>query len=124
MIALDTQPAIKTDAYPVFAEPLGVGGMESIFIIGYPEGTTQLQLSFENNRLLEMNDRYLRYRTPTEKGSSGSPLFDSSWRLVGIHHAKVDDLDSFGAPGTKLSANEGVWIKRIQVAIQNATAAT
>lgn len=117
VIALDDAKDIASDPYPVFSRPLPVGGTGRIFIIGYPEASTQIRVSFENNQLLEMNDKYLRYRTPTEQGSSGSPLFDSDWQLVGIHHYSSPDLDSFQTPGRKLAANQGVWIRRIQRAI-------
>jgi trypsin-like peptidase len=118
VIALDNASDIVSDRYPVFARPLPVGGTGRIFIIGYPEGSTQIRMSFENNQLLEMNDRHLRYRTPTEEGSSGSPLFDGEWQLVGIHHYSSQALDSFLTPGKKLAANQGVWIRRIQRAIE------
>ena len=120
VIALDNASDIVSDRYPVFARPLPVGGTGRIFIIGYPEGSTQIRVSFENNQLLEMNDRHLRYRTPTEEGSSGSPLFDSEWQLVGIHHYSSQAFDSFLTPGKKLAANQGVSIRRIQRAITQA----
>jgi hypothetical protein len=118
IISLECPPAPREPSYPMFTKQLPVGGTASIFIIGYP-GTTTIQFSFNNNRLLEMNDTYLRYRTPTDGGSSGSPLFDDDWRLVGIHHFTSDQLKSFQNPATTLAANQGIWIKKILAAIES-----
>jgi len=117
IVALERSIDLGEDPYPVSTKPIPSGGLGSIFVIGYPEGGTQAMVSFENNRLLEMSESYLRYRTPTAPGSSGSPLFDADWQLVGIHHSTSKGFDSFKEPGKKLAANEGVWIRRIQQAI-------
>ena len=66
---------------------------------------------------------YLHYRTPTEGGNSGSPVFSTEndkWAVIGLHHAGFDKakgrprLD--GKPGTNF-ANEGVWVDSIRAAI-------
>ena len=54
------------------------------------------------------------YRTPTERGSSGSPVFDADgeWEVVALHHAGP-------AAGTSVpdAANEGISISSIKEAI-------
>ena len=54
-----------------------------LYVIGHPGGR-DLELSLHDNHLLGCNDRLLHYRTPTEAGSSGSPVFEADgWRVVG-----------------------------------------
>ena len=55
-------------------------------VIGHPAGRS---LSFSDNQLLDHRDPLIHYRTATEGGSSGSPVFNKEWRLrlSGLHHA-------------------------------------
>jgi V8-like Glu-specific endopeptidase/tetratricopeptide (TPR) repeat protein len=57
------------------------------YIIGHPSGHDQPQFSIEDNKVLGRNDIYLHYRSPTEGGSSGSPVFEGQWKVIGLHHA-------------------------------------
>ena len=57
------------------------------YVIGHPHGLTQPQFSLQDNVLLDYDERVLHYRSPTEPGSSGSPVFDNEWRLIGLHHS-------------------------------------
>lgn len=87
-----------------------------VYIIGHPGGR-DLELSLQDNKLLDCNDRLLRYRTPTEGGSSGSPVFEAdAWKVIGLHHAggTYPRLDGGTPP---YDANEGLSI----CAIRNAT---
>lgn len=84
-----------------------------VYVIGHPSGR-DLELSLHDNKLLGCNDRVLHYRAPTERGSSGSPVFDDeSWHVIGLHHAggRYDRLDG-GTP--QYDANEGISILAIQ----------
>ena len=58
------------------------------------------------------NAQKLHYRTQTEAGSAGSPIFDSAgWRVVGLHHAGRFEMPSLnGPPGEFYAANEGIAI--------------
>jgi V8-like Glu-specific endopeptidase len=83
-----------------------------IYIIGYPRGGT-LRISYENNILLDFEDPKIHYSTATEGGSSGSPVFNKRWELIGLHHAGSDEMPRLNKkPGT-YQANEGIWIQRI-----------
>jgi len=95
------------------AEPLfDAARPRKFFVIGHPGGRG-LSLSLEDTLQVGYNEGRLHYRTPTEQGSSGSPVFDESWQLVAIHHAGSDSVQRLdGQPGT-YRANEGIWIQSI-----------
>lgn len=88
-----------------------------IYAIGHPLGAG-LSFSLHDNLLLACKAPLIHYRTPTQQGSSGSPVFNREWELVGIHHAgdeRVRRLD--GEPG-RYAANEGISILSIREAIE------
>ena len=91
-----------------------------LYIIGHPMGR-DIEFSIQDNHLLACNDTLLHYRTPTEPGNSGSPVFESErWRVVALHHggsANVTRID--GVAGT-YEANEGIAIRAIRKRIQSA----
>lgn len=89
---------------------------QRIYIIGHPGGGT-LQLSFQDNALLDHQDPKIHYRTPTEGGSSGSPVFNEQWELVGLHHAGSRTLPKLNGKKGTYEANEGIWIKAIKNAL-------
>lgn len=88
---------------------------QRVYIIGHPGGGA-LSFSLHDNLLLDYDDRLIHYRTPTEGGSSGSPVFNQQWQLIGLHHAGgvLPKLNSL--LGT-YEANEGIWVQAIRDAI-------
>lgn len=83
-----------------------------VYIIGHPKGMA-LSLSLQDNLLLDHQAPLVHYRTPTEGGSSGSPVFNRQWMLIGLHHAGSKQMPRLnGQPGT-YAANEGIWIRAI-----------
>jgi V8-like Glu-specific endopeptidase len=91
-------------------------GYQRVYAIGHPKGGG-LSLSIHDNLLLDWEDPWLHYRTPTEPGSSGSPLFDDRWAAIGLHHAGLSAMRKLhGQPGT-YEANEGVLLTSIRKAI-------
>ena len=104
--------------YPIteYLPPLNSQPVQRIYIIGHPFGGT-LQLSFQDNVLLDYEDSKIHYRTPTEGGSSGSPVFNQQWQLIGLHHAGGAEMKCLNnKPGT-YNANEGIWIESIKKAL-------
>ena len=85
---------------------------QRVYIIGHPAGGT-LQLSLQDNVLLAQKDPLLHYRTPTEGGSSGSPVFNDKWDLIGLHHAGDEEMPMLDNPNDTYEANEGIWIQSI-----------
>jgi hypothetical protein len=93
---LDTT-LVELDAYPQDVDPLPLArqlpaltnetGLPRAYVIGHPEGLSQPQFSLHDTALLDYDDTWIHYRSPTEGGSSGSPVFDAQWDLIGLHHA-------------------------------------
>lgn len=103
-----------TDALPLDPRPLTVGETpQRLYVIGHPGGRS-LEFSLQDNYLIAARDRLVHYRTPTEGGSSGSPVFGPvGWNVVALHHAGRKDMPRIdGEPGI-YEANEGIAIGEI-----------
>jgi hypothetical protein len=112
IVALKSQPK-GLDPIPV-NDVLPAAG-ERLYAIGHPKGGS-LMFSMQDNRLLDHGapgDHRVHYRTPTEPGSSGSPIFDARWDLVALHHAGSATMKKIHGGGT-YEANEGIWIGKIR----------
>jgi hypothetical protein len=59
---------------------------DRVNIIQHPEGGPK-QLSFFHNVVVHVGDGRVQYLTDTLPGSSGSPVFDRSWKLCALHHS-------------------------------------
>lgn len=100
-----------------------------VYVIGYPGGRA-LAFSLQDNALIDHEGPpagkppiegvcRLHYRAPTEGGSSGSPVFNSSnWEVIALHHKGGKDGMPMlnGKPGI-YAANEGVWMQSIIAAM-------
>jgi endonuclease G, mitochondrial len=105
---------------------------ELLNIIQHPNGEPK-QLALRENELVDLLELFLHYQTDTEPGSSGSPVFNDQWEVVGLHHSGVPKRDETGAllaiDGNRWRpemgehrlawiANEGVRISRVLRAIR------
>jgi len=88
---------------------------DRIYVIGHPKGG-ELSFSFQDNTLIDLDSRRLHYRSPTEPGSSGSPIFNEQWELIGLHHAGSNQMPKIHGNGT-YPANEGFALPAIKKAI-------
>jgi hypothetical protein len=98
-----------------------------VYIIGHPGGR-EISFSFEDNLLLDYelaivdsadssSPCRVHYRAPTEYGSSGSPVFDQSWGIIGVHHAGGRMMPMLNGKHEVYDANEGLWIGAIKRAM-------
>jgi len=106
-----TPPVPPCQLYPIAKRLPLADGFQKALVIGHPLGGG-LSFSLFDSLLLDWDDSKIHYRTPTEPGSSGSPVFNQQWDLIGLHHAGSKTLNKLHGEGT-YEANEGIWIQRI-----------
>ncbi len=103
---------------------------ELVTIIQHPGGEPQ-QVAVPKDEITTVIGDFLHYKADTERGSSGSGVFNKDWELAALHHAGVTDKDEQGrillvdgmpwngssstVGRIKWVANEGVRISRIVV---------
>ena len=104
------QSVAGIEAYPIHSG-LPTPNKARVYVIGHPQGGG-LSFSFQDNLLIEHKEPLMHYRAPTEPGSSGSPVFNSQWKLIGLHHAGGEDMKRLNGDGYH-AANEGIWIQSI-----------
>lgn len=100
---------------------------ERVNIIQHPGGEPQ-QVAVHQNQIVDLVEDFLHYSTDTERGSSGSPVFNDQWDVAALHHSGVpkrrngrivlDDgtfWDGSDRDRERIAwvANEGVRISRI-----------
>jgi endonuclease G len=78
---------------------------EYMNIIQHPEGRPK-EFSFRANQLIDVLTQFLHYETDTEPGSSGSPVYNDQWEIVGLHHSGVPKRN---AAGKILNRKGQVW---------------
>jgi hypothetical protein len=116
LLELDAPVDGLGEDYPL-ATALPVKGEGArVYIIGHPKGGT-LSFSLNDNRLLDYDERLLHYRAPTEGGSSGSPVFNQDWQLLGLHHGGGTNMAKLHNEPGRYAANEGIWIDAIRQGI-------
>ena len=91
---------------------------QRVYIIGHPFGGG-LQLSFQDNTVLDYDSQRIHYRTPTASGSSGSPIFNEQWELIGIHHKGSRILPRLHNKQGAYEANEGILMEAIKDRLGN-----
>ena len=120
---LDTT-VVELDGYPQRVEPIPLAPQlpeltpsTRAYVIGHPRGLQQPQFSLQDNLVLDHDDTRLHYRSPTEGGSSGSPVFDNQWQLIGLHHAGGFAMPRLKGEGGTYAANEALIIGAIRNAM-------
>ncbi|HYX13875.1 MAG TPA: trypsin-like peptidase domain-containing protein [Nostoc sp.] len=104
--------ALKDNLEPEFVDIIQTKNFISadpIHMIQHPGGRPKEIVVF-NNRLVNFYENFLEYDTDAEPGSSGSPLFNTDWQVVGIHQAALLDEKS---DEVKVKAYLGIRLDRI-----------
>lgn len=97
-----------------------------LFILGHPDGRF-MEASLAGRAGAIRDNTFLEYTNDTEPGSSGSPVFNSFWTVIALHHRSVPFLVNGqqvckdGTPWTKdmpkskkrCDANRGVLVHAI-----------
>jgi hypothetical protein len=97
--------------------PIDVGQVRYVNIIQHPGGGPK-QIALYHNVVVWADVRRVQYLTDTQPGSSGSPVFDSQWQLVALHHSGGWLPD----PGTQqlVFRNEGINVNCLRRGLQQA----
>jgi hypothetical protein len=80
--------------------------MQRVYVVGHPKGQ-ELAVSLYDNSLAECSRQYVRYRSPTEEGNSGSPVLDRQLSCFAIHHRALKEKQ----------LNEGIALEAVIRAI-------
>lgn len=105
------QPIAENDQIkPLMLEPRSIQLDEFVNIIQHPNGGA-MEVSLRFNQVVAVREQRIYYLADTEEGSSGSPVFDDSWRLVALHHSG-GELDGNG--NLTRAANVGIPVSAIR----------
>lgn len=83
-------------------------------IVQHPSGRFK-EVVLRENRLVGRYDHALHYVADTEPGSSGSPVFNSEWQVIALHHwggPWREVIDDQGNP-VQTEINEGIRVSAI-----------
>ena len=113
---------LELDGYPEAVDPLPLAEAlppkplrnQRAYIIGHPGGVAQPQFSLHDNVLLDYDERFMHYRTSTDGGSAGSPVFNEKWRLIGLHLSSSSIMLRLNNARGTYAAREGVIIDAIR----------
>ncbi|MCA9981119.1 MAG: trypsin-like peptidase domain-containing protein [Anaerolineales bacterium] len=86
-----------------------------VAIIHHPLGETK-KITLQNNFVMYADAQRVQYTTATQKGSSGSPVFDSQYEVIALHHSgdTVEvDTDSATSDQWRYVRNEGSGMRAI-----------
>jgi hypothetical protein len=105
-------PSAKWGSLPLKPRQLRCG--DYVNIIQHPGGGPK-QISMAANVVVYLGGGRVQYLTDTLPGSSGSPVFDSEWNVVALHHSG-GWLEEPNAPSkTTYYRNEGIPIDLISL---------
>ena len=105
VVACDSTGIEDMPFIPLSRDPATITRNERVAIIQHPAGRPK-ECALHNSDVVRVQDKVIHYRTDTEPGSSGSPVFNDRWELVALHHAGWFEADG-------RAINEGIRIPGI-----------
>jgi endonuclease G len=83
-------------------------------IVQHPQGRFK-EVVLRENRLVSRSEEALHYLADTEPGSSGSPVYNSEWQVISLHHWGGPWILRTNPDGTPVPAeiNEGIRVSAI-----------
>ncbi len=91
---------------------INVNRNEFVNIIQHPGGQLK-QIALYHNIVTNTDNRVVQYLTDTMKGSSGSPVFNSNWEVVALHHSGGTSKENEPQLKETKYRNEGIFINNI-----------
>lgn len=80
---------------PITLKKQSLKFVKDVQIIQHPDGQ-YMQISLIDSRLTGTQDHSICYTSDTESGSSGSPVFNEKWEVIGIHTSGTDKDENMG----------------------------
>ncbi|MFZ2106597.1 MAG: trypsin-like peptidase domain-containing protein [Roseiarcus sp.] len=112
LVQIAGTPSAKWGSLPLKSHQLKCG--DYVNIIQHPGGGPK-QISMAANVIVYLGGGRVQYLTDTLPGSSGSPVFDTEWNVVALHHSG-GWLEEPNAPSkTTYYRNEGIAVDVIKV---------
>jgi V8-like Glu-specific endopeptidase len=93
-------------------KPIEVKVGDHVNIIQHPGGG-QKQISIVANVVAFVGGGRVQYLTDTLPGASGSPVFDTNWNLIALHHSGGWLTEPNAATKTTYYRNEGIAINTV-----------
>lgn len=103
IVACDGESLGEVTPIPLLRDPATATRGDRVNIIQHPRGRKK-EIALHENKVTRIKDRVLHYTTDTEPGSSGSPVFNNRWQLVGLHHAGWGEGSGVTNEGIRISA--------------------
>lgn len=108
LIKLKNSPTLKYGYLKI--SNAEIGNDKFVNIIQHPSGEYK-KIAIYHNIVIYSDSKIVQYLTDTRNGSSGSPVFNSKWEVVAVHHKggflERPDLD------VPIFANQGINSKNI-----------
>jgi len=108
-VQIDGNPSARWEGLELGDASVGVN--DFVNIVQHPGGL-QKQIALYHNAVAYVDETRVQYLTDTMPGSSGSPVFDSQWRVVALHHSG----GWIPEPGTQrvFFRNEGIHVRALR----------
>src|SRR5882672_9889184 len=101
LVSIDPQPSLGSASLAEFGwlrlnPDVGkINETEFVSLVQHPGGSPK-ECSIRENQLIKIEPTTLVYKSDTAPGSSGSPVFNDSWQVVGLHHSGLPDKNAAG----------------------------